>query len=139
MSEEMKMSELFPKAFEVPHNKSFEVQNCHWVTFGEDFHSNCDQDDAIAHAVLNHDRLVEENARLTELAAQKASRADELYSRLDKSQMLINSVGLIFMNDTLTAKEKEKQLKSLFDIHGDDIYLNNRELLDKIKQESNDE
>lgn len=63
---EMKMSKLFPEAFEVEHNKSFEVQNCHWVTFGEDFHSNCEQDDAIAHAVLNHDRLTEENQKLRE-------------------------------------------------------------------------
>ena len=64
MSNEIKMSKLFPKVFEVNHNKSFEVQNCHWVTFGEDFHSNCEQDYAIEHAVLNHDRLVEENERL---------------------------------------------------------------------------
>ena len=32
--------------------------------------------------VNEHDRLVEENARLTELAAQKASRADELFEAL---------------------------------------------------------
>lgn len=116
MSEEMKMSELFPKAFEVPHNKSFEVQNCHWVTFGEDFHSNCVQDDAIAHAVLNHDRLVEENARLTELAAQKASRADELFNMLER----------------LVSPENCRK---------DVIHLMSEaeSLLDKIKQESNDE
>lgn len=53
----MKMSDYFQEVFEVKHNKSFAVQNCHWVTFGEDFHSNCEQDDAIEHAVLNHDRL----------------------------------------------------------------------------------
>lgn len=59
---EMKMSEHFPEAFQVDGNPSFGVQNCVWTTFGEDEHSTADQDSAIEHAVLNHDRMVGEIA-----------------------------------------------------------------------------
>ena len=61
---EMKMSEHFPEAFQVDGNPSFGVQNCVWTTFGEDEQSTADQDSAIEHAVLNHDRMVEEIAEL---------------------------------------------------------------------------
>ncbi|QZI90970.1 hypothetical protein MYOV024v1_p0045 [Vibrio phage PS34B.2] len=60
----MKMKEHFPDAFQVDGNPSFGVQNCVWTTFGEDEHSTADQDSAIEHAVLNHDRMVEEIAEL---------------------------------------------------------------------------
>ena len=63
---EMKMSEHFPEAFQVDGNPSFGVQNCVWTTFGEDEQSTADQDSAIEHAVLNHDRMVEEIAELRE-------------------------------------------------------------------------
>lgn len=79
MIDDIKMIELFPESFGVDHNKSFAVQNCHWVTFGVDYHSNCEQDDAIAHAVLNHDRLVEENKRLWEFVKKVAELEIETF------------------------------------------------------------
>ena len=58
------MSDVFPEAFQVEHNKSFEVQDATWYSYGSKYESDGDQDSAIEHAVLNHDRLVEENAEL---------------------------------------------------------------------------
>ena len=63
---DMKMSEVFPEAFQVEHNKSFEVQDAAWYSYGEKYESDGDQDSAIEHAVLNHDRLVEENKQQRE-------------------------------------------------------------------------
>ena len=77
MSEEMKMSEHFPEAFQVKHNKSFEVQDATWYSYGSKYESSCDQDSAIEHAVLNHDRLTEENAELRE-ALTRIKAWDEL-------------------------------------------------------------
>ncbi|AUR94100.1 coil containing protein [Vibrio phage 1.191.O._10N.286.52.B4] len=63
---DIKMSEMFPEAFQVDHNKSFEVQDATWYSYGEKYESDGDQDSAIEHAVLNHDRLQQENAELRE-------------------------------------------------------------------------
>ncbi|AUR91265.1 coil containing protein [Vibrio phage 1.158.O._10N.261.45.E12] len=71
---ENKMSEAFPEAFQVEHNKSFEVQDATWYSYGEKYESDGDQDSAIEHAVLNHDRLQQENAELRE-ALQKTVTA----------------------------------------------------------------
>lgn len=60
----MKMKDRFPEVFQVNGNPSFGVQNCVWTTFGEDEQSTEDQDSAIEHAVLNHDRMAEENKKL---------------------------------------------------------------------------
>jgi hypothetical protein len=75
----MKMSEFFPDAFKVEHNKSFEVQNCHWITFGTEYHSTFGQDDAIAHAVLNHDHLELENKRLREFVTKVSELDAEMF------------------------------------------------------------
>ena len=60
----VKMKEVFPEAFQVEHNKSFEVQNLSWYSYGTKYESNSKQDSVIEYAVLNHDRLVEENEDL---------------------------------------------------------------------------
>lgn len=39
--------------------------------------------DALCEAVNNHDRLVEENQRLTEIATKHATRSDELWEALE--------------------------------------------------------
>ena len=62
----MRMSDYFPEAFQVEHNKSFEVQDATWYSYGEKYQSDGEQDSAIEHAVLNHDRLQQENAELRE-------------------------------------------------------------------------
>ena len=62
----MRMSDHFPEAFQVEHNKSFEVQDATWYSYGEKYESDSEQDSAIEHAVLNHDRLQQENAELRE-------------------------------------------------------------------------
>jgi len=62
----IKMSEMFPEAFQVDHNKSFEVQDVTWYSYGSKYESDGDQDSAIEHAVLNHDRLIEENKQQRE-------------------------------------------------------------------------
>tara|TARA_R110002020_G_scaffold138763_1_gene309273 strand:+ start:31 stop:324 length:294 start_codon:yes stop_codon:yes gene_type:complete len=67
---DIKMSEMFPEAFQVDHNKSFEVQDATWYSYGEKYESDGDQDSAIEHAVLNHDRLQQENAELREMLQQ---------------------------------------------------------------------
>lgn len=108
----MKMKDLFPEAFEVEHNKSFGVQNCHWVTFGTDYHSNCEQDDAIEIAVLNHDNLVEQ---------------------LTNSQHCINAIGIIMTNSDYTPKEKVQKIKGLMGIHVNETFAKNRELLSQLK------
>lgn len=74
----MKMKEHFPEAFQVHGNPSFGVQNCVWTTFGEDEQSTANQDSAIEHAVLNHDRMVEEIAELKG-AIEAAVRIKELW------------------------------------------------------------
>ncbi len=63
---DIKMSETFPEAFQVEHNKSFEVQDATWYSYGEKYESDGDQDSAIEHAVLNHDRLIEESKQQRE-------------------------------------------------------------------------
>ena len=60
------MSELFPEAFQVKGNESFEVQNISWFSYGDEYQSTAEQDSAIEHAVMNHDRLEQENAELRE-------------------------------------------------------------------------
>ena len=75
----MKMSEHFPEAFQVDHNKSFEVQDATWYSYGEKYGSDGDQDSAIEHAVLNHDRLQQENAALKEANAWHVNRTKELH------------------------------------------------------------
>ncbi|AUR98140.1 coil containing protein [Vibrio phage 1.247.A._10N.261.54.E12] len=74
----MKMKEHFPEAFQVDHNKSFEVQDATWYSYGEKYESDGDQDSAIEHAVLNHDRMVEEIAELKG-AIEAAVRIKELW------------------------------------------------------------
>lgn len=80
MSEEMKMSELFPFAFQVEHNKSFEVQDVTWYSYGEKYESDSYQDSAIERAVLNHDRLTEENQRLREALSDLTSIASHCHA-----------------------------------------------------------
>lgn len=65
----MKMTELFPEAFQVEGNESFEVQNISWFSYGDEYQSTAEQDSAIEHAVMNHDRLEQENAELKGLNA----------------------------------------------------------------------
>ncbi len=62
----MKMSEHFPEAFQVEHNKSFEVQDVTWDSYGVGYESSGEQDSAIEYAVLNHDRMADEIAELRE-------------------------------------------------------------------------
>ena len=63
------MSELFPEAFQVQGNESFEVQNISWFSYGDVYQSTAEQDSAIEHAVMNHDRLEQENAELRKAAS----------------------------------------------------------------------
>ena len=85
----------------------------------------------------NHDRLVEENARLTELAAQKASRADELLGLIESIQDLICSYK---DNADLTIDFGDGDIQTCL-THGDVESLEQdvADLVNKIKQESNDE
>ena len=62
----MKMRELFPEAFQVKGNESFEVQNISWFSYGDEYQSTAEQDSAIEYAVMNHGRLEQENAELRE-------------------------------------------------------------------------
>jgi hypothetical protein len=99
----MKMSDYFPEAFEVPHNNSFEVQDCQWVTFGQGYTSSAEQDNAIEHAVLNHDRLTQENQQLREALAalvetSSMNEADLSQERLEfheDSEALTNAIKLL--------------------------------------------
>lgn len=85
---EFKMKDYFPQAFLSEINPSFEVMDADFVCYGDEYNTKADQDSAIQHAVLNHDRLVEENQRLTAIATKHATRADELHEALES---LINA------------------------------------------------
>ena len=127
MSEEMKMSNRFNlplyadgylvksepyKLTGIPDSYINEIE----CTNGEDAEYVC-------HAINNHDRLVEENSRLTELAAQKASRADELFEALECQLSTLIGYRKLMIHP----------------LSIDDDINKVSELLDKIKQESNDE
>ncbi|AUR95915.1 coil containing protein [Vibrio phage 1.214.O._10N.222.54.F11] len=81
----MKMKEHFPEAFQVDHNKSFEVQDAAWYSYGEKYESDGDQDSAIEHAVLNHDRMVEEIAELKGLVDNLKKDRSSAISLMSKS------------------------------------------------------
>lgn len=52
------MKDMFPDVFEVPHNPSFEPVEALWYSYGELKHLDYKQEDALATAVIWHDRLV---------------------------------------------------------------------------------
>ena len=111
MSEEMKMSDYFNLPIE-----QGDVMRINQYCTVEQNNDGVAPFDAAIEAINNYDRLVEENARLTELAAQKASRADELFNMLER----------------LVSQENCR--KDVIHLMGEA-----ESLLDKIKQESNDE
>lgn len=78
MSKEIKMSDFFNLPIRCEDIRSVKF-NCR----GKDDEKVAILHYAVVHAAENYDRLVEENARLTEIAAQKASRADELFEALE--------------------------------------------------------
>lgn len=80
---EFKMKDYFPQAFLSEINPSFEVMDADFVCYGDEYNTTGDQDSAIQYAVLNHDRIVEENQRLTAIATKHATRANDLYEALD--------------------------------------------------------
>jgi len=75
---DVKMSDVFPYAFQVEHNKSFEVQDAVWYSYGEKYESDCDQDSAIERAVLSYDQHL---ARIAELEEGLRQIADISGSR----------------------------------------------------------
>ena len=82
VGEEMKMSDVFELPFKpIDYQNGIVDSNGFGVLFA-DFDET--EKLALCDAVNNHDRLVEENRRLTKLAAQKASRADELFELLEQ-------------------------------------------------------
>lgn len=92
MSKEMKMSDVFELPVEIretQYDYSIMQQPVSCGTNGAGFAKSfvgsvvkSDKAVAIRYVINNHDRLVEENHRLTEIAAQKASRVDELFEQL---------------------------------------------------------
>lgn len=61
--------------------------------------------EAIEDAINNHDRLVEENQRLTAMATKHATRADELYEILKVLIDDIDSYGAVLPRNVYKAKE----------------------------------
>ena len=89
---DLKMSEVFPEAFQVEHNKSFEVQNCHYICFGESFHTDGYQDAAIETAVLAYDSN-------QELIASQAKEVAELKSQIELLKDMVKTPKPQFDND----------------------------------------
>lgn len=92
---EFKMKDYFPQAFLSEINPSFEVMDADFVCYGDECNTTADQDSAIQHAVLNHDRLVKENQRLTAMATKHATRADDLWEALECICSYLSEDGLI--------------------------------------------
>lgn len=80
---EFKMSDYFDKPVEFVGDTiecpdfAYATTTCEWEVNGIDYGH------AIAHAINNHDKLVEENQRLTAIATKHATRADELWEALE--------------------------------------------------------
>lgn len=132
MSEEMKMSDYFNLPIE-----QGDVLRINQYCTVEHNNDGVAPFDAAVVAINNHDRLVEENARLTELVTQKASRADELFGLIESMQDLICSYK---DNADLTIDFGDGDIQTCL-THGDVESLEQdvADLVNKIKQESSDE
>lgn len=82
---------------------------------------------AVNTALTEHNRLLQlENEQL---AKDKA----ELVEALQESQQVMNTFGFIHGNATYSAKEKDKRAQRLMNVHMDNIFIKNSELLEKHK------
>ncbi|HFG1935093.1 TPA: hypothetical protein ACGF3Q_001522 [Vibrio cholerae] len=77
-----------------------------------------EQNRAIAIAVNNHDRLVEENKKLHEA--------------LEKSQRLMNAFGMIMVDVKRPKEDTINKLNRLISVHMDDLFSSNKKLLSEI-------
>ncbi len=71
-----------------------------------------------AHAIKNHDRLVEENKKLREA--------------LEKSQRLMNAFGMIMVDVKRPKEDTINKLNRLISVHMDDLFSSNKKLLSEL-------
>lgn len=69
----------------------------------------------------SRDVLSEQNSRLREALSQ--------------SQQIMNTLGLIMLDDKYSKAEKVVRINSMIDIHMNDIFTSNKELLAELKGE----
>lgn len=111
---ELKMSDYFDKPVEFVGDTiecpdfAYATTTCEWEVNGIDYGH------AIAHAINNHDKLVEENQRLTEIATKHATRADELYEALENQIVILEGYKRLMIHP-LSLQADIDDLRSVLD------------------------